>query len=154
MNFSSNMHSGMKSPGAAAASCNMNDDDDHASAIIPHAVLFIHPLSLRLQLATAAPGLFMPLSFMLLKIMLVRKLISNSTNNSKSYDLQEKVRLNQLAGMLSDMVEQRRRKWAWAGHVGRMLKWSPDRWTVQVLGWQPKGKRLVGRPKKVGKARL
>ena len=42
--------------------------------------------------------------------------------------------------------EQRRRKWIWAGHVARMLMWSPERWTLKLLDWTPRYGRKVGRP--------
>ena len=49
------------------------------------------------------------------------------------------------AGVADWIVEQRRRKWRWAGHVARM---SGNRWTKLLLDWVPVGKRRVGRPTK------
>ncbi len=41
-------------------------------------------------------------------------------------------------------VEQRRRKWRWAGHVARR---DDGRWTRWMLGWEPVGRyRTPGRP--------
>ena len=68
--FSSNMNSGMNSPGAAAASCNMkssvaggggvgvkNSRRGHGGARVG-IIFFIPPLSFIFQLAAAAPGPF------------------------------------------------------------------------------------------------
>ena len=42
------------------------------------------------------------------------------------------------------VLSQRRRKWRWAGRVARL---NDNRWTQQVLLWEPQtGKRRVGRP--------
>ena len=42
------------------------------------------------------------------------------------------------------VVEQRRRKWRWAGHVARR---KDGRWTRWMLDWQPlRGIRAPGRP--------
>ncbi len=48
-------------------------------------------------------------------------------------------------GAVSDwVVEQRRRKWRWAGHIVRM---KGLRWTVRMLHWIPVGgERSRGRP--------
>ena len=65
--FSSNMNSGMNSPGAAAASCNMKDSGSMKHLITIMAppwsrIRFCsYPLSFMLQLATAVPWKVMPL---------------------------------------------------------------------------------------------
>ena len=48
---------------------------------------------------------------------------------------------------IEDWVKQQRRQyWRWAGHV---LRLHDGRWTVRVLGWEPReGSRAVGRPRK------
>ena len=74
------MDSGMNSRVAAAANCSMKDiiekvDRDHNSAMITHTGFSSPPLYLMLQLAAAAPGLFMPLSFMLLTMIHIRILV-------------------------------------------------------------------------------
>ena len=76
------MNGGMKSPGTAAASCNMkysggyekNSMRDHGGAMLV-INFFIPPLSFMLQLAAAAPGLFMPLFMLLLKMILLKILV-------------------------------------------------------------------------------
>ena len=79
------MNSGMNSPGAAATSSNMkiyregegDEKDsmrDHGGAMIV-INFFIPPLSFMLQLAAAAPGLFMPLFMLLLKMILLKILV-------------------------------------------------------------------------------
>ena len=49
------------------------------------------------------------------------------------------------AGVADWVLEQRRRKWRWAGHVARM---GDRRWTKLLLDWCPSGDgtRRVGRP--------
>ena len=69
------MNSGMNSPGAAPVSCNRkysggtNSMRDHGGAMIV-INFFIPPLSFMLQLAVAAPGLFMQLFMLLLEVIL------------------------------------------------------------------------------------
>ena len=46
-------------------------------------------------------------------------------------------------GMKDWVVEQRRQKWTWAGHVARRLD---GRWTNKLLHWIPAGARKRGRP--------
>ena len=48
-------------------------------------------------------------------------------------------------GKVTDwVVEQRRRKWRWAGHVARR---TDGRWTKWMLSWEPvSGARAPGRP--------
>ena len=52
---------------------------------------------------------------------------------------------NILKGAVAEWVlEQRRRKWRWAGHVVRRDDW---RWTVRMAYWIPDGaRRRRGRP--------
>jgi hypothetical protein len=49
------------------------------------------------------------------------------------------------AGIANWTVEQRRRKFRWAGHVARM---TDRRWTKLSLTWTPDGSRRSGRPAK------
>ena len=73
------MNSSMNGPGAATADCNMkykgggekNSMRDHGGAMIVINFL-IPPLSFILQLAAAAPGLFMPLFVLLLEMILLK----------------------------------------------------------------------------------
>ena len=45
---------------------------------------------------------------------------------------------------VSEVLEGRRRKWRWIGHVARR---RDGRWTRWMLGWQPlRGYRAPGRP--------
>ena len=50
-------------------------DCDHGSAMIIHTVFSYPPLYFMLQLAAAAPGLFMPLFMLLLKMILLKILV-------------------------------------------------------------------------------
>ena len=63
---------------------------DHGGAMIV-INFFILPLSFMLQLAAAAPGLFMPLFMLLLKMTLLKIRAKNRSNDSKCFDLAPKV---------------------------------------------------------------
>ena len=65
------MDSSMHSPCAAAASCNMKCSGGAYERNEVVILAVIPPLSFMLQLAAAAPGLFMPLFMLLLKIILI-----------------------------------------------------------------------------------
>ena len=58
---------------------------------------FILPLSFMLQLAAAAPGLFMPLFMLLLKMILLKILVIIIIVHVATYP--QKLRLNQLVSM-------------------------------------------------------
>jgi hypothetical protein len=57
-------------------------------------------------------------------------------------------KMSNAAGVTDWEVEQRRRKWRWAGHVARM---TDRRWTWVLLMWVPTGARRVGKPKVDGR---
>jgi hypothetical protein len=58
---------------------------------------------------------------------------------------QETEKISEENGVADWVLEQRRRKWKWAGHVARM---EDRRWTNLALLWCPSGQRAVGRPTK------
>ena len=104
--FSSNMNSGISSPGAAAASCDMNDSGnekyhDHGTVMITIIFFHIPLLYVMLQLAASAPGLVMLLFMLLLEIKHSTELVIVGVTSLHVPTYPDKLQLSQFASRTS-----------------------------------------------------